>query len=408
MYYPTMIIRWQTTRRKKVTFFVMVFFLSCIDVCCLLSSSSSIRMMLQSPLLRSSHPPSIVQCLLQSKEFSHGIKTTQNNTDEGDRRHHSFPIAKTTKIKVNVTDDDQQKYAGFEEHYDNDSATIGIEDHINNSAWKNHNKSYYYSLEKVTRDLLDVNQTVTGSWAQRDCDKVINVIGTWTKRTGGPGRPEPAVQQERLLRRVIEEKQAANVYALDLNLREIYHKIIFSWSKSYETGSSNRAEEILDAMQHAYNSGEDRDLQPAIDAWNSILGSYAQSRSKDAKEHAMRVFNKLYRLISEGQTDARPNDESYAHILKAVASTGELDAPKHVLDLLIRMENLSQNGFSIDVTSSCHNVYLTSLVESMKDSRVSAPKTARLAESHLRKMKENPNPDSKPDRRSEYNSVIAN
>jgi hypothetical protein len=361
--------------------------------------------MLQSPLLRSSHPPSVVQCLLQSKEFSHDMRTTQNNTDERDRRHtsDSFPIAKTTKIKVNVTDDGQQQDNGFEKDYDNDSITIGIEHHINNSVWKNHNnKSYHYSLEKVTRDLLDVNRTVAGSWAQQDCDKVVNVISTWTKRTGGPGRPEPAVQQERLLRRVIEEKQAANVYALDLNLKDIYHKIIFSWSKSYEIGSTNRAEEILDAMQHAYNSGEDRDLQPAIDAWNSILGSYAQSKSKDATEHAVRVFNKLYRLISEGQTDVRPNDDSYAHILKAVASTGELDAPKHVLDLLIRMENLSQNGFSIDVTSCCHNVYLTSLVDSMKDSRVSAPKTARLAESHLRKMKENPNPNSKPDRRSEY------
>jgi hypothetical protein len=65
------------------------------------------------------------------------MRTTQNNTDERDRRHtsDSFPIAKTTKIKVNVTDDGQQQDNGFEKDYDNDSITIGIEHHINNSVW---------------------------------------------------------------------------------------------------------------------------------------------------------------------------------------------------------------------------------------------------------------------------------
>lgn len=347
-----------------------------------------------------------VQCLPQSKEFSRGVETAHNYTDEDDIRHdgNSFLIANTTKIKLKSTDGEQQDFK-FEGNNDKNSKQIVISDDRGRSGEKNCNSKSYFSLEKVTRDILDLNRTVAGGWTQQDCDKVVNVIIMWSKRTVGPGRPHPAIQQEWLLRRLIEEKHAANVYALDLNMRDIYHEIIFSWSKSHEKGSTSRAEEILDAMQYAYNSGEDRDLQPAIDAWNSILGSYAQSKSKDATEHAVRVFNKLYRLISEGQTDVRPNDDSYAHMLKAVGSTVELNAPKHVLDLLIRMQNLSQNGFSIDVTSSCHNVYLTSLVESMKDSRVSAPKTARLADSYLRKMKENLDPNSKPDRRT-YNIVL--
>jgi len=385
----------------------MVFLLSFIDAWCLLSSSQSIRMVMPSSLLQSSHPSLVVQCLSQRKGFPHGTEKAHNFTNEGDRRRTSgsFPIARATKIKVKGTDGDQQQDLGFEENNSNDSISIERNHYSDNSVLKNHKEKSYFSLEKVTRDLLDVNRTAAGNWTQQDCDKVINVIKIWSKRTGGAGRSHPAVKQERLLRRLIEEKHATNAYALDLNMRNIYHEIIFSWSKSHETGSTNRAEEILDAMQHAYNSGEDRDLQPAIDEWNAILGSYAQSKSKDSTEHSVRVFKKLHRLISEGKTDARPNDDSYAHILKAVATSGELDAPKHVLDLLIRMENLSQNGFSIDVTSSCHNVYLTSLIESMKDSRVSAPKTARLAELHLHKMKENPDPDSKPDRRT-YNIVL--
>jgi len=259
----------------------------------------------------------------------------------------------------------------------------------------------YSSLQKVTEDLLDVNRTIPGSWTQQDCDKVVKVIKMWSKRTPGPGRPRPPVQQELLLKRIIVEKHSANAYALDMTMRDIYHEIIFSWSKSHYISSISRAEEILDAMQHSYNTGQDRDLQPTLDAWNCILGAYAQSKSKFAQENTIRVFKKLDSLISDGLTDVRPNDASYAHLLRAVAGTNKYDAPKHVLELLIRMQNLSENGFAIEVTSACHNIYLNALVESMKDPRVSPPKIARLAESHLHKMKQNVNPDSKPDRRSE-------
>ena len=378
-----------------MSFLVVVFFLSSIDVWSLLSSPLSAR---------KTQLSSAVKCWSQRTGVSDGIETVHNKTDDVNRRYSSdnFPIAKTTKIKIKDTNCDEPQDFGLKENIDNDPKTIKDNGDNDNADWKrcNNNTHFFCSLEKVTQDLLDFNQIDAGSWTQQDCDKVVNVINLWSKRSGGPGRLQPAFQQERLLRRVIEEKHAVNEFALDLNMTDIYHQIIFSWSKSHETGSANRAEEILDAMQHAYSSGQDRDLQPSIDAWNSAIGSHAQSKSKDAAENAMRVFNKLHYFISEGQTDVRPNDDSYAHILKAIASSGEPDAPKKVLDLLIRMQNLSQNGFSIDVTSSCHNVYLSSLVESMKNSKVSATETARLAESHLRKMKENPNPNSQPDRRS--------
>jgi len=377
----------------------------------------------------------------QRNEVSHGIDKASydnsNNRKEEDRRRavgNTFPIA---KIKVKDANNDNNNNNSNESSENND---INNHDDFNaNHLHHDDDNKNYFSLKKATQDLLDVNQTTIGNWTKQDCDNVVGVMRMWSKRAaGGSGRtPHPAIQQERLLRRIIEEKQAANSFALDLKTRDIYHDIIFSWSKISCSSSSsfgtfgnnfgggnnagggggahsnpnananaNRAEEILDAMQHAYNSGEDRDLQPAIDAWNSILDAYANSKSEDAPEQAMRVINKLYRLISEGKTDARPNDESYASILKAVAGTGGKGAPQNVLDLLVRMQNLSENGFSIDVTTSCHNVYLSALVESMKDRRVHAPQTARLAESHLHKMKEHADPNSRPDRKS-YNLVLA-
>lgn len=360
---------------------VVAFFLSCIDALNLLSSSLSVGKAQQS---------SVAKCLPQRSSYSDDIIAAFNCTDASE----SFPIAKT-KIRIEENTGDQAR----EQHSD-DTTTIASIDDRENDDWGNQ-KNGYFSLEKVTQDLLDYNVTGVGTWTQDDCDKVVNIINMWSKRSGGPGRLQPALQQELLLRRVIEEKHAANEFALDLNMRDIYHEIIFSWSKSHENGSANRAEEILDAMQSAYSSGDDRELQPTIDAWNAVIGSYVKSKSKGATEHAMRVFVKLHYLISKGQTDVRPNEDSYAHILKAVASSGERNAPKRVFDLLNRMQNLSEDGFSIDVTSNCHNVYLSALVESMKDTRISAKDAARKAESHLHRMKENPNPNARPDRRSE-------
>ncbi len=385
-------------RRNRLNIFLVAFFLSCIDGWCLLSPSLSVR---------KSQPSSVAKCWSQRSGCNDGIKLIHNKTEELIRRNagDNFPVAKTTKIKIQNADcddpDDPEDF-GLGKDIDDDSITLGNDDKTVDSFSKNSNMKSYFTLERLTEDLLASNDSVVGSWKEQDFEKVVNVIHTWSKRTGGPGRLQPALQQELLLRRVIEEKHAGNELAMGMNMSDIYHEIIYSWSKSHEIGSANRAEEILHAMQRAYNTGQDRDLQPTIDAWNSVIGSYAQSKSKDATQQAVRVFVKLHHLISEGKTDVRPNDDSYAYILKAVASSGEPDAPKKVLDLLVRMENLSENGFSIDVTSNCHNIYLTALVESMKNSKVSATETAQLAQSHLHKMKENPNPNAQPDRRSKY------
>lgn len=254
------------------------------------------------------------------------------------------------------------------------------------------------SLESLTRELVDFNQSnnTPGSWTVEDFHRLENAMNAWSRQFAAPDT-RPAVQQEQLLRRVIEEKLAGNPLALNLKMGDMYNAVVSSWSKSFESGAPERAEEILDAMQSAYNSGEDEDLKPTIQTWNNVLAAHSLSYSKDSPLSTMRVLSKLYQLLADGKTDVKPNQESYATILKAHAYVGGSKAPKHVLKILRRMQELSDAGYSsVKPDTSCHNVYLKALVNSMED----RPKAAHLAESYLREMMEDPDPLAGPDRLS--------
>jgi hypothetical protein len=253
-------------------------------------------------------------------------------------------------------------------------------------------------LETVTKELLDCSHSNNspGTWTVEDFALVEKVMNAWSRRPAAPGR-RPAVQQEHLLRSVIEEKLAGNPLALKLKMGNMYHAVVSSWSKSSEIGAPERAEEILDAMQHAYSHG-DVDLKPAIQTWNYVLRAYALSKSKDGPRNTMRVFSKLYELLADGKTDIRPNQESYASVLRAHAKVGGSSSPEIVLQILCRMQKLSDAGYSsLKPDTSCHNVYLRALADSMEDNQNSHPTTVQLAESYLRRMTEDPDPYAQPD-----------
>jgi hypothetical protein len=388
-------------------FSVVIFLLSwAIDSWCLLSSD---RIHLSSPSLSSSLSFGTGPRIKDSGCVF--LKERRNLLDHRTRNCSPMTKTKTTTIKASNDDDDDQNF-DFNKENNNSNNEKDVKGKVFSKV-SDGDEINYFSLEKVTRDLLNTNITVAGKWTKQDLRRLKKVVNIWSHRAASvpaerSSGTAPAVQQERLLRRVIEEKLTGNIYALEFNMTDIYSDIILSWSRSQRAGGRYRAEEILMEMQNAYNSGEHdgEDLKPTISSWNAVLNAYALSKSKDAPNHAMRVISTLYQLILDGKTDATPNHESYVSVLKAFANVGGPDAPKRTLELLTRMQKLKEGGFSLDVTTNCHNVYLASLIESMKDERVSSSKTALLADSHLRKMMEDPNPMAKPDRRSEYNCIV--
>ena len=189
------------------------------------------------------------------------------------------------------------------------------------------------ALDSKTRQLLKRDEI--GAWTEDMFQDVLDTMGLWSRR---PNR-RTCDTLERLLRRVVEEKLVGNPNAtsLDMMMTPMYNTVIQSWSKSGEKGAAQRAEEIFDNMQFAYEEG-DLSLKPDINSFNAVLNAYAESKQKDSPLQAMRVLQKLHDLIASKKTDIIPNMESYACLLRAYAGVGGKDAPARVLKLLNRME----------------------------------------------------------------------
>jgi hypothetical protein len=224
----------------------------------------------------------------------------------------------------------------------------------------------------------------------------------WSQR---PNR-KSSVILEKLLRRVVEEKISGNADAVGLDMTAMYTAVIRNWAKSGEKGAAQRAEEILDNMQSAYEDG-DGSLKPNIETFNAVLLAYAQFQEDDAPQQAMRVLQKLHDLIHEGRTDVMPNTESYAAILRAYSAVGKKDAHILVLQLINRMEELSKEGFpSVRPDYKCHKVYIGALSRAITRGYVPGPEYAKKAESYLQEMMASPDENSRPDVYS-FNMLIS-
>lgn len=264
------------------------------------------------------------------------------------------------------------------------------------------------SLEDLTERILNSNNDgkPIGTWDSEYFEQLEVAMKAWSRQRHVPGSTVPAMRQEQLVRRVVEEKLANNSLAWDVNMKELYDLIILSWSRTHEFGAPQRAEEILDAMQRSYNTGLDGDLKPSLRTWNTVLKAYVHAQSAEAPREVMRVLSKLETLYREGKTDLQPSRDSYYYLLRAQSFVGGPGAAEKVLGLIDRMDKLAVSGVpSIKPDTRCHNVYLRALVETKDHHTVSAREVARKAEAYLRKMAADPDESARPDHWS-YNAVL--
>lgn len=254
--------------------------------------------------------------------------------------------------------------------------------------------------ELKTNELLHLQDE--GTWDSKRFQRVFEVMRLWSQR---PSR-KSAVNLERLLRRVVEEKLAGNAQVDSVNMLDMYNIVIMGWARSKEKGAAQRVEEIFDTMLRLHEMGE-IDIKPNAETFNGVLLAYSSSRAKDAPKQAMRVLQKLHDLRSMGRTDILPNGESYATILRAFAATEGPNAANLVLQMIRRMEKFASNGYpAVKPDYRCHNVYLNSLLAMITRDDADGTTIAARAEAHLYEMLRSEDDDSRPDVWS-WNMVIS-
>ena len=191
------------------------------------------------------------------------------------------------------------------------------------------------TIAETTWQLL--NGTEVGSWDHTDFEMMEHIVESLCSASSlSHTHPQPQQQQqeqvrrlqqrqqhykraasiiERFLHRIIQEQRMENPFADCVDMTALYTNLIYAWSNSYEMGSPERAEEILDYFQSIYEEGDSYDpllCGPTIDSFNAVIGAYAQSGRTDAPQQSIRVLTKLFEWNKAGRTMASPNQQSFA------------------------------------------------------------------------------------------------
>ena len=115
-----------------------------------------------------------------------------------------------------------------------------------------------------------------------------------------------------------------------------FNSVILAWSKSSHPDSAIRAEGILKRLGDLHNKGFLLDVQPDVVSYNSIIHSYAKSRHRGAATNAERLFKELTSLLrSTKDSRYKPDLITYSSLLNAFANTGRADRAE---EILLRMQ----------------------------------------------------------------------
>jgi hypothetical protein len=100
---------------------------------------------------------------------------------------------------------------------------------------------------------------------------------------------------------------------------------------------AKRAEQILAEMTQRAKDGE-KDVQPDVRTWATVLRAWARSGQPDAAENAQRILDKLDYKYRMGETKVRPNFVCYTTVIGVWGRSRHRDALERVDSILIRME----------------------------------------------------------------------
>lgn len=194
---------------------------------------------------------------------------------------------------------------------------------------------------------------------------------------------ECALECERLLKRLVDERRAGNANAVATTA--VYNSLMGIWARSGEhEAAAQRAEDILVSMQDAYIAGA-TEVQPDLDSFKVVINAWSKAveNENDAAQRAQRVLEWMMKLYKSGGNDfARPDLECFEIVLHAWAKSQHPDAPQKAEDLMTLLDiSYLEGSATVKPTRTTFNQLLTIWSKSTK------PEAAQRAEDILHHMK---------------------
>lgn len=121
----------------------------------------------------------------------------------------------------------------------------------------------------------------------------------------------------------------------------MFRAVINAWAQS---GTAERAEEILTKMEESYKSGEEESIRPDVVSYSIVMNAWSKSSSPRKLEKTFNVFQRMCNSYKSGNGSARPNHFSYVTLVDAIVKSGERGAAERAQDLILRMYKEYKDG----------------------------------------------------------------
>jgi pentatricopeptide repeat protein len=131
----------------------------------------------------------------------------------------------------------------------------------------------------------------------------------------------------------------------------IYNAVIFALGNTpipKRQRSAERAEILLNEMMLRAEQGE-RDVQPDVRTWASVLRAWARSKQPDAAENAQRLLDQMEDRYENGLSSIRPNFVCYTTVMGAWGYSKSKNSLDKMEQILKRMEKNYEETLEPDV-----------------------------------------------------------
>lgn len=275
-------------------------------------------------------------------------------------------------------------------------------------------------LQEMTADICQVKP---GELSPNQLSQAPDLMYAWSHTKDV--NKECALNCERLVKRVVDERRAGNPEAADLTVED-YNCLLEGWARSGEGSfAAERCEVILTAMQeqgpkpnlasfkHAImawrmassdadfgpvraqrilewmirlaQDGENPGAMPDAFCFDTVMQMWSRSKHKQAPAKAEQLLGVMERLYEKtGSVSVKPRTLSFNAILAAWSRSGDDRAAKRACDILSFMEMLVDRGDHSVAPDSCtYCTVMGALAKSQNQAQA-----ARKAETFLRHVEE--------------------
>lgn len=188
-------------------------------------------------------------------------------------------------------------------------------------------------LKQMTEDIKHVQ---LGQLSKDQISKAPEIMHAWSLT---PKKSvEKALALESLVKRLVDERRAGNVYVSDLTVHD-YNCVLEGWARS---GAADAAAERCDSILERMEKGGGL-VKPDLSSYKAVLMAWRHADGKHGAHRAQRILEHMVRLYQENpqvNEGILPDADCFDIVLQSWSRSSHVKAPEQAEGVLAAMERL--------------------------------------------------------------------